>query len=91
MRSWRNWQTRTVQVRVGNRGGSNPLDRTNKKQTGLYPVCFVMRADKNGDSNPTLAALAPPVSSLPLLSILPCQASLGEKGNARDRNLKVLQ
>ena len=28
MRSWRNWQTRTVQVRVGNRGGSNPLDRT---------------------------------------------------------------
>ncbi len=31
MRSWRNWQTRTVQVRVGNRGGSNPLDRTRMK------------------------------------------------------------
>ena len=28
LRSWRNWQTRTVQVRVGNHGGSNPLDRT---------------------------------------------------------------
>ena len=28
MRSWRNWQTRTVQVRVGDHGGSNPLDRT---------------------------------------------------------------
>ncbi len=28
MRSWRNWQTRTVQVRVGDHGGSNPFDRT---------------------------------------------------------------
>ena len=35
MRSWRNWQTRTVQVRVGNRGGSNPLDRTKSKTTSF--------------------------------------------------------
>ena len=41
MRSWRNWQTRTVQVRVGNRGGSNPLDRTKIKMTGS-PVIFFM-------------------------------------------------
>ena len=32
MRSWRNWQTRTVQVRVGDHGGSNPLDRTKSKR-----------------------------------------------------------
>ena len=34
-RSWRNWQTRTVQVRVGNHGGSNPFDRTTSQQTTL--------------------------------------------------------
>ncbi len=28
MRGWRNWQTRTFEVRVGNLGGSNPLPRT---------------------------------------------------------------
>ena len=31
MRLWRNWQTRTVQVRVGNHGGSNPFNRTRKE------------------------------------------------------------
>ena len=35
MRSWRNWQTRTVQVRVGDHGGSNPFDRTITKQTSV--------------------------------------------------------
>ena len=35
MRSWRNWQTRTVQVRVGDHGGSNPFDRTTSQQTTL--------------------------------------------------------
>ena len=28
LRIWRNWQTRTVQVRVRNHGGSNPFIRT---------------------------------------------------------------
>ena len=28
LRIWRNWQTRTVQVRVSNHGGSNPFIRT---------------------------------------------------------------
>ncbi len=28
MRSWRNWQTRTFEGRVGNRMGSSPIDRT---------------------------------------------------------------
>ena len=33
MRSWRNWQTRTVQVRVRHtHGGSTPLDRTTVKE-----------------------------------------------------------
>ena len=35
MRSWRNWQTRTVQVRVGDHGGSNPFDRTITKETSF--------------------------------------------------------
>ena len=35
MRSWRNWQTRTVQVRVGDHGGTNPFDRTITKQTSV--------------------------------------------------------
>ncbi len=41
MRFWRNWQTRTVQVRVGNHGGSNPLNRTIRKQP-LQGGCFLM-------------------------------------------------
>ena len=36
MRSWRNWQTRTVQVRVGDHGGSNPFDRTIMKETSFW-------------------------------------------------------
>ena len=51
MRSWRNWQTRTVQVRVGNRGGSNPLDRTRKKQSALAG-CFFYVGHRIRDSNP---------------------------------------
>ena len=39
LRSWRNWQTRTVQVRVGDHGGSNPLDRTIKNRY-LLDACF---------------------------------------------------
>ncbi len=35
LRSWRNWQTRTVQVRVGDHGGSNPFDRTIAKETSF--------------------------------------------------------
>ena len=50
MRSWRNWQTRTVQVRVGDHGGSNPFDRTITKQTSLGRLfCY---AYNRGDSNP---------------------------------------
>ena len=40
MRSWRNWQTRTVQVRVGDHGGSNPFDRTKQKDTRLSVLLF---------------------------------------------------
>ena len=36
LRSWRNWQTRTVQVRVGDHGGSNPFDRTIMKETSFW-------------------------------------------------------
>ena len=42
MRSWRNWQTRTVQVRVGNHGGSNPFDRTKKMSTPLGVLIFLV-------------------------------------------------
>ena len=28
VRLWRNWQTRTVEGRMGNRAGSNPVSRT---------------------------------------------------------------
>lgn len=28
VRLWRNWQTRTVEGRVGDRAGSNPVSRT---------------------------------------------------------------
>ena len=45
MRSWRNWQTRTVQVRVGNRGGSNPLDRTKKIEQ--VQTCSIFYCDTN--------------------------------------------
>ena len=31
MRGWRNWQTRTFEVRVGNLEGSNPFPRTRKR------------------------------------------------------------
>ena len=48
MRSWRNWQTRTVQVRVGNRGGSNPLDRTKMKTTGSPVVFHFLRLESLG-------------------------------------------
>ena len=42
MRSWRNWQTRTVQVRVGDHGGSNPFDRTKTRQASDGRLfCFV--------------------------------------------------
>ena len=41
MRSWRNWQTRTVQVRVGDHGGSNPFDRTKTKRHPFWmSFCF---------------------------------------------------
>ena len=38
MRGWRNRQTRTFEVRVGNHGGSNPLPRT-KKPAGILDAC----------------------------------------------------
>ena len=42
MRSWRDWQTRTVQVRVGDHGGSNPFDRTKTRQASDGRLfCFV--------------------------------------------------
>ena len=50
MRSWRNWQTRTVQVRVGDHGGSNPFDRTIAKETS-FRVSLLLYI-QSGDSNP---------------------------------------
>ena len=41
MRLWRNWQTRTVQVRVGNHEGSNPFSRTKNYQKAVQGLfCF---------------------------------------------------
>lgn len=37
MRSWRNWQTRTFEGRVGNRMGSSPIDRT---KFNRYSPCY---------------------------------------------------
>ncbi len=37
MRGWRNWQTRMLEVHVGNLEGSNPFSRTKKTQLRL---CF---------------------------------------------------
>ena len=42
MRLWRNWQTRTVQVRVGNHGGSNPFNRTIKKDNAFRHCLFLI-------------------------------------------------
>lgn len=41
MRLWRNWQTRTVQVRVMNsHEGSNPSNRTNEEPRNLLILRF---------------------------------------------------
>ena len=36
MRSWRNWQTRALEGRMGDRMGSSPIDRTNIKEFILF-------------------------------------------------------
>lgn len=41
MRSWRNWQTRTFEGRVGNHVGSSPTDRTKFAYfSRLWEFCF---------------------------------------------------
>src|SRR3989338_1187463 len=40
---WRNWQTRMIQVHVGNpRGGSSPLSSTNFRSAALYFVRLLL-------------------------------------------------
>ena len=40
MRIWRNWQTRRFQVPVGDRAGSTPVIRTNKKEDSFCCPLF---------------------------------------------------
>ena len=39
---WRNWQTRMIQVHVGNHAGSSPVIRTNKKKAVQNSTAFFL-------------------------------------------------
>ena len=41
-RIWRNWQTRMIQVHVGNHAGSSPVIRTNKKKAVQNSTAFFL-------------------------------------------------
>ena len=40
MRTWRNWQTRTFEGRMGDRPGSSPGARTTKKESNRIALFF---------------------------------------------------
>ena len=40
MHQWRNWQTRTLQARMGDRVGSSPIWCTSLKQNSSYELFF---------------------------------------------------